>query len=70
MSILFLFLQHAMNLTFSLVCCPSQTVLPKSGPSQHDIHYWLGNDTNKVITSCSLSMDLVKFNIALKICCY
>lgn len=70
MSILVLFLQHAIDLTFSLVCCLSQTVLPKSGPPQHDIHYWLGNDTNKVITSCSLSMDSVKFNIAIKIFCY
>ncbi|XP_030969070.1 villin-1 isoform X2 [Quercus lobata] len=25
-----------------------KTVLPKTGPAQHDIHYWLGNDTNKV----------------------
>ncbi|XP_008220688.1 PREDICTED: villin-1 [Prunus mume] len=24
------------------------TVLPKSGLPQHDIHYWLGHDTNKV----------------------
>lgn len=24
------------------------TVVPKSGPPQHDIHYWLGNDTGKV----------------------
>ncbi|GMY10606.1 villin-1 isoform X2 [Fagus crenata] len=24
------------------------TVFPKNGPPQHDIHYWLGNDTNKV----------------------
>ncbi|XP_059429966.1 villin-1 isoform X2 [Corylus avellana] len=24
------------------------TVLPKTGPPQHDIHYWLGNDSNKV----------------------
>ncbi|XP_062085157.1 villin-1 [Humulus lupulus] len=24
------------------------TVLPNSGPPLHDIHYWLGNDTNKV----------------------
>ncbi|KAK7289772.1 hypothetical protein RIF29_03698 [Crotalaria pallida] len=23
-------------------------VFPKSGPPQYDIHYWLGNDTNKV----------------------
>ncbi|KAK4606121.1 hypothetical protein RGQ29_000401 [Quercus rubra] len=25
-----------------------KTVLPKTGPAQHEIHYWLGNDTNKV----------------------
>ncbi|XP_028779934.1 villin-1 isoform X1 [Neltuma alba] len=24
------------------------TVFPKSGPPQHDLHYWLGNDANKV----------------------
>uniref|UniRef100_A0A803PVE4 HP domain-containing protein n=1 Tax=Cannabis sativa TaxID=3483 RepID=A0A803PVE4_CANSA len=24
------------------------TIIPKSGPPLHDIHYWLGNDTNKV----------------------
>ncbi|XP_024026712.1 villin-1 [Morus notabilis] len=24
------------------------TVVPKNGPPQHDIHYWLGNDSNKV----------------------
>ncbi|KAJ7959797.1 Villin-1 [Quillaja saponaria] len=23
------------------------TVFPKTGPPQHDIHYWLGNDSNK-----------------------
>lgn len=25
-----------------------QTVLLKNGPPQYDIHYWLGNDANKV----------------------
>ncbi|KAK0603832.1 hypothetical protein LWI29_009129 [Acer saccharum] len=25
-----------------------QTVLLKSGPPQRDIHYWLGNEANKV----------------------
>ncbi|KAI9073613.1 hypothetical protein K1719_044425 [Acacia pycnantha] len=24
------------------------TVFPKSGPPQHDLHYWLGNDANEV----------------------
>ena len=48
MSLFFLFLLYAMNLIFLLVHCLSQTVLPKTGPAQHEIHYWLGNDTNKV----------------------
>ena len=44
-----LFVPFVCNELDLLTCSLSdQTVFPKSGPPQHDIHYWLGNDTNKV----------------------
>ncbi|KAL0000141.1 hypothetical protein SO802_019743 [Lithocarpus litseifolius] len=46
-----------MNLIFLLVHYLSQKVLPKTGPAQHDIHYWLGNDTNKVFLIILLAIE-------------
>ncbi|XP_010521943.1 PREDICTED: villin-1 isoform X2 [Tarenaya hassleriana] len=43
------------------------TVLPKTGPPQHDIHYWLGNAANEV-DSLSASDKALELDAALGCC--
>lgn len=49
--LVFILIIHSVDLYYKfipLICCVRQTALLKSGPPQHDIHYWLGNDVNEV----------------------